>query len=279
MVVSLACVWGYPMSGYIFDNADERPTTQRFASLESLYDPRTTGFLEATGIGPGWRCLEIGGGSGSIAAWLADRVGSGGEVLVTDIDPRFLAMLTGLNRRNIEVRRHDITSDPLPDGAFDLIHARLVLIHIPTAPAVLSRMVAALKPGGWLVIEDFAPALIDRAFPVADQEDAAVVRAAFRALSTMVETRGAGPGWAQSLQGRFAEAGLEDVGTEGQLAIRSGGSSGALLDAANFTQVRDQVVSGGLLSGDVLDRIVALLNDPACTYSSPVMLTTWGRRP
>jgi len=41
------------MSSYIFDNAAEEPTAQRFASLESLYDPRTIRFLETTGVGPG----------------------------------------------------------------------------------------------------------------------------------------------------------------------------------------------------------------------------------
>ena len=92
------------MSSYIFDNAAEEPTTQRFASLEALYDPRTIRFLEATGVGPGWRCLEVGGGSGSIAAWLADRVGGAGHVLVTDIDPRFLAGLAAAEAMG-EVRR------------------------------------------------------------------------------------------------------------------------------------------------------------------------------
>ena len=58
----------------------------------------------------GWRCLEVGGGSGSIANWLADRVGDTGSVVVTDIDPRFLNRSP---RRNVEVRRHDISTDPL----------------------------------------------------------------------------------------------------------------------------------------------------------------------
>src|SRR5690349_7201504 len=103
------------MSRYIFDNAAEEPTAQRFASLEALYDPRTIRFLEETGIGPGWRCLEVGGGSGSIAAWLADRVGPAGRVLVTYIDPRFLAALGAADRPHVEVLRHDVGVDPLPE--------------------------------------------------------------------------------------------------------------------------------------------------------------------
>src|SRR4051812_45567785 len=127
------------MSKYIFDNAAEQPTSQRFANLESIYDPRTIAFLEATGIDAGWRCLEVGGGGGSVAAWLADRVGPSGDVLVTDIDPRFLQGLAASGRPNLEVRQHDITSDRLPPDAFDLIHARLVLLHLPGADRVLER--------------------------------------------------------------------------------------------------------------------------------------------
>src|SRR5579864_7675092 len=99
----------------------------RFNALSSLYDSETMRQLEARGVGEGWTCLEVGGGGGSIAAWLADRVGPTGKVLVTDIDSRFLQ---GFEAPNIEVHQHDIVTDPLTEGAFDLIHARLVLMHV-----------------------------------------------------------------------------------------------------------------------------------------------------
>ncbi len=267
------------MSGYIFDNAAEQPTAQRFASLETLYDPRTIRFLEATGVGNGWHCLEVGGGSGSIATWLADRVGDTGHVLVTDIDPRFLATLAEAGRPNVEVRRHDVGADPLPEGAFDLIHARLVLIHVPTAPTALARLAAALRLGGWLVVEDFDPTFIDRSFPTADPADAAVVRAAFKALGELLVARGAGRGWGCSLHQRLVELGLEEVGMEGHLSVRPGGSAGARLDRANFAQVRDAAVGAGLIAAEEMDRMLALLDDPACAFASPTMFTAWGRRP
>ena len=90
------------MTSYIFDNAAERETAERFSSLETLHDPDTIRHLLGTGVGQGWRCLEIGGGNGSIARWLADCVGPEGHVLATDIDPRFL---TSSGRANLEVRR------------------------------------------------------------------------------------------------------------------------------------------------------------------------------
>ena len=46
-----------------------------------------------------------------------------------------------------------------PPGPFDLIHARLVLVHVPRRREALAAMVELLRPGGWLVVEDADPAL------------------------------------------------------------------------------------------------------------------------
>lgn len=137
-------------SEYIFDNAAPE-TRARFAALPLIFDPGTIRHLEARGFGPGWKCLEVGAGGGSIAKWLAESVGASGHVLATDIDTRFLETL---RMPNLEIRQHNIASDPLPEKTFDLAHARLVLSHLPERRQVLQRMIAALKPGGWIVIED-----------------------------------------------------------------------------------------------------------------------------
>jgi ubiquinone/menaquinone biosynthesis C-methylase UbiE len=138
-------------SSYLLDNAGKEAPA-RLAALAAMFDAGTIRHLDSLGVDRGWHCLEVGGGGGSIATWLADRVGPTGRVLVTDIDPRFLDFE---RRPHVEVRRHDITTDPLPESAFDLIHARLVLVHLPEWEQVLTRLRTALKPGGWLVDEEF----------------------------------------------------------------------------------------------------------------------------
>jgi len=268
------------VSGYIFDNAVERETEQRFGSLAMLYDPRTIRFLEATGVGPGWRCLEIGGGGGSIAGWLADRVGAGGRVTVTDIDPRFLTALAALRHPNVEVLRHDVTADPLPEGAFDLIHARLVFIHLPGAREALARVAAALKPGGWLVIEDFDPTFIsERTYAASDPTDIATALRAFGALEQLRASRGVAPGWGRGLYQAFRALGLGEAGMDGQMAVHPGGSAGARLFQANFTQIRDAATAAGLITAAELDRMLVLLDDPDFAISTPMMCAAWGRRP
>src|SRR5262249_61297296 len=103
------------------------------------------------GVGAGGRCREGAAGAGSIVDWLCRRVGPAGSVLATDLDPRFLA---GRQQPNLEVRQHNILTDPLPEAEFDLVHARNLLLHLAEPQQALRRMVAALKPGGWLLAEE-----------------------------------------------------------------------------------------------------------------------------
>jgi len=265
------------MTRYIFDNAAEAETAGRFNCLDALYNSRTFQFLDATGIGPGWRCLEIGGGSGSVAAWMAGRVGPSGSVLVTDIEPRFIGGCRGLV--NVEVRRHDIGIDPLPESAFGLIHARLVLMHVPQRHRALERIVQALAPGGWIVIEDFDPRLLDRTIPAADEAEAARYSKMASSFWRLMDERGFDAEWSRGLYRRLKTVGLIEVGMEGHLAVREGGGLGTGLDAANFAHMRREAVARGLTTGVEIDAVLACLAKPDFAIFSPVMFTAWGRRP
>jgi len=132
------------------DEETARREHERLRVLARWRDPTTIEGLRAVGIAPGWRCLEVGAGAGTISAWMAEVVGPAGSVLSTDVDLRFHSEPLGTT----EVRRHDITSDPLPDDHFDLVHARAVLQHVAEREVALDRMLAALRPDGWLVIEE-----------------------------------------------------------------------------------------------------------------------------
>src|SRR5205823_486253 len=95
------------------------------------------------GIGGGWRVWEVGAGGPTIPEGLARR---GAHVLATDIDTSWLPA-----DAPYEVRRHDVAADPPPPGPFDLVHARLVLVHVPARAAALAAMVSVLRPGGYLL--------------------------------------------------------------------------------------------------------------------------------
>src|SRR5262245_60288591 len=267
------------MKPYIFDNAAETETAERFASLDSLYNFRTFRFLETAGIGPGWHCLEVGGGSGAVAAWMADRVGPSGKVLVTDIEPRFMERSARVRPAHLELRRHDVGTDPLPERAFDLVHARLVLQHVPSRQQALARLVVALKPRGWLVIEEFDGRIVDRTIPAADASEAGRFRKMGQALRRLMDDRGFEADWPRRLYGHLKAAGLTEVGMEGHLAVREGGSPGTSLEAANFAQVREEAVAKGLITDAEIEAVLSSLDAPDFAVFSPVMFTAWGRRP
>lgn len=260
-------------AGYLLDNA-RAEAKERFAGLGACFDGVTQRHLAARGLRPGWRCLEIGAGSGSVARWLAREVGPGGSVLATDIDTRW----TDAGRlANLEVASHDITADPLPDEAFDLIHQRLVLHHLPARDAVVERLVKALRPGGWLVSEDFDSILQHCLDPVNDDERT-FVRVG-QALYEALRRRGADTTWTRTLPHRLRDAGLTEVGASGHLAIYHGGSPESVLMQANLDQVGALIVDAGLITAGELAIAQRLLRDPAFISNYPLLITTWGRKP
>src|SRR5262245_25255929 len=127
-----------------FEDEDER-----LRLVEAFGDATTMRPIDQIGVLPGWRCLEVGAGRGSIARILAERVGPNGRVIATDINPRFL---DSLKASNVEVRQHDILTDRL-DGPYDFVHSRYLLEHLSNPAKALTHMVGALRPGGVLLAE------------------------------------------------------------------------------------------------------------------------------
>jgi SAM-dependent methyltransferase len=209
---------------YVFDNAVTAETGMRFSGLEVTYDPSTIRYLTGVGVTDGWTCWEVGAGSGSIANWLATRVGATGSVLATDIDPRFIP---ASELDQLEIVRHDVTADAVPAGRYDLIHARLVLSHLAQRGAVMRRLAAALRPGGWLVIEDFCHAFERGTEPVGPE--GAKFRKVHVALREFLARSNDDneSGFAASLPQLLASLGLSDVGGEARVVFARGGSPGA----------------------------------------------------
>ena len=136
---------------YFAEDFPSRDEHERLAVLAGNYDPATFRLLVDCGVAPGWRCAEVGAGSGSVAAWLADAVGPEGSIVALDIDVSHLDHLAG--RSNVEVRQHDIVAEPIGDASFDLVHTRLVIEHLPAPERLLEMLAKATRPGGLLVVE------------------------------------------------------------------------------------------------------------------------------
>jgi SAM-dependent methyltransferase len=247
----------------------EQDKPERLAGIEATWDPGTRALLGSLGIGPGWRCLEAGAGGGSIAVWMADRVGPEGSVLAVDIDTTHVERLAG---GVLEVRRHDLLRDDLPAGAFDLVHERSVLSWLGEGDA-LERLVASLAPGGWLLAEDLDWAIS----PSADGSP--TVAKAYEAIISLLERVGYQRHYGRTLLRRLELAGLEETASEGRSYVLRGGSLGTAFDRYSLLAHRDALVATGALTESEFDETLRYLQDPGEHVLTPVLFAAWGRKP
>ncbi len=247
------------MSDYGYDPSwsDEQ---KRLALLEQCYDPASTALLTRLGVGPGWQCLEVGVGNGSVSRWLRDQVRPGGRVVAVDIDTRFIENEPGIESRQADILTHDVEPD-----AFDLVYCRALLHHLVGNQVVaLERMKAALRPGGLLVAEEtYLGAML--ASPTLAW---VATWKAFHAAMPHADY-----GWAVAIASALHEAGLTDIETSGAAAIVRGGTPEAELLRLSIEAVRERVPA----EADI-DSGIQLLRDPNSFEPGVVMYSAWGRR-
>ncbi len=248
---------------------DSEGERERLARLEASADPGTVQCLESLGITEGWRCLEVGAGRGSIAEWLCHRVAPSGTVVATDLETKFLK---AIDVPNLEVRQHDIAADELEHSAFDLVHARKVLEWLADPDAALERMAAALRPGGWLVVEDPDHFSLSHVSGI----DPDRFRHGYAKFHEAMTSSGFNPTLGIHLTDKLRGVGLIDVGLSGSSGEWTGDPSGWLMV---FRRFRDQVVELGLLSAEEADRFLDDIRTPEFRAITAIHFRAWGRRP
>jgi SAM-dependent methyltransferase len=258
-------------SGYTLDQA-WHAERDRLDSMSALYDAPTLALCDRLGLQAGWRCLDVGAGTGSLATLLAERVGPQGSVVALDVDTRFLEPIAS---DRLQVVRSDATAEPLPAGGFDLVHARLVLEHLPARDEVLRSMVAALAPGGRLLVEDFDWATAGLVDPPSEVH--ARVVAACKALFA---GHAYDPDLGRKLPRRLEAAGLTEVGTRAEaIQVRADAQRGIPQWDLLVEQLAPGLLASGLLGEDDLARFHALCHDGTTVCFAPLMVSSWGRRP
>src|SRR5215469_3071971 len=220
-------------------------------------------------VGKGWYCLEVDGAGRSVARWLCAQVGADGHVVGTDIDPRFLEEI---REPNFEAWKHDITIDALPAGEFDLVHTRWVLHHLADPESAIKRMITALRPGGWLVVEemDF--------FPIHTGSSQLYIDL-ITGLTNVIASGGGDDFWGRALPAIMAKQGLANFQAEWDFAILNGGSPMAEFLRLSTLQVRDGIIGSGAVSAAQFDAAVALLADPGFWAFGPGCVAVRGQKP
>jgi SAM-dependent methyltransferase len=241
--------------GYLLDNAGIA-AGERLNALSALYDPGTFRHFIDLGVAAGWRCWEVGAGGPSVPRWLAQRVGPEGRVL--------------------EVLCHDIALDAPPTEAFDLVHARLVLIHVMERDLALRSMVRSLRPGGWLLIEDADPGLqplstIDPRTP--EEALANSLRTGFR---TLMARRGVDLEYGRKLPRLLRSAGLTDVRADAWFPVAM--PECANLETATIHMIRDRLVTNGIATPEEIERHLENVAAGVLDLAQPPMISAWARR-
>jgi SAM-dependent methyltransferase len=273
-------------TGYWAATAPADEERGRLELLQARSDPLTTHRLAALGVTAGWTVWEAGAGAGSVAGWLADRVGPTGRVVATDRDPRFLG---GAVRAGVHVLQHDLLADPVDavrgaaGAGFDLVHCRALLAHLPDPAVAVARMAAALRPGGRLLVEEadyVCLAAADPRHPAAPAFDRLVARAFPRpvpghpAVDHLFDAQ-----LGRRLPGLLTGCGLRHVGHDVAVGIRRGSDPAA--EFLRRSVLAAAVAAPTLVPDDPTDRdlVTAALRDPTFAFLDAAAVAAWGRRP
>lgn len=261
-------------SQYIAADSPAAFERERLRLLRQLADPITVRRMQHLGIQPGWRCLEVGAGDGSIARWLAGQWPDG-KVVATDIDTRFL---TELKAPNLEIRQHDILNDPLETLHYDLVHCRTVLMHLADPERALQRMAAAVRPGGWLFIEEgdfLSYAAVDRNHPAADIFN----RGIYAIIEALRAAHIVNPYFGRRTPSLLEQLNFQDIAHEGTTWVNRGGDAGARFSQMSLELLQSLGVAAGMLTEKDFDKFHHLCSDPTFYFVDLTFFGAWGRRP
>jgi SAM-dependent methyltransferase len=257
-------------SDYLLDN-QQAEAGERFDALAELFNQTTFRHMEAIGLGSGWRVWEVGAGGASVPAWIAGR--TDGEVLATDIDTSWL----GTEGARFEARRHDIGIDPAPEGLFDLVHARLLLVHVVQRANALATMVGALRPGGWLLLEEADPGLQPLVCPDGygdEQRLANKLKGAFRSL---MSERGVDLAFGRTLPRLLRSAGMVNVQADAYFPLS--GPACDQLERATTEQIRELLVSKGLATAEEIEEHLSNVASGRLDLATSPMVSAWAQKP
>ena len=128
---------------------------ERQKQLAQTFSPSTIKFLDEIGDLKGANALDLGCGIGETTRMLEKRTEKSGSVVGVDFDQNLIDSAKSLtDRDNITYIKGDAHSLTFEDGSFDVVYARLLLLHVEEPMAVLKEMLRVCKPNGKVIVHD-----------------------------------------------------------------------------------------------------------------------------
>jgi ubiquinone/menaquinone biosynthesis C-methylase UbiE len=223
-------------------------------------------------------CLDLGCGSGDVAFELARLVGANGEVTGIDMDELKveLALKSARERgiRNVTLRVMNV-NDWGEERAYDLVYSRFLLQHLRRPVDLLTRMWAAVRAGGALVVED---ADFDGVFAEPPNEGLSFFK---RLYSAVLERNGGDPAEGRRLYGHVLAAGIPNPSVRHVQSVYAAGEAKGLV-LSTLAASADSIVADGLASRDevvaAIDQLAAFTADPTTLLAEPRVFQVWAYR-
>ena len=237
--------------------------------------------LQAAGLRPGMRVLDLGTGLGHVARMAGELVGSTGTVVGLDRSASALAIARhrteAAGQGHVRFVEADVTtwrdSDP-----FDAVVGRLLLFHVADPVAVVAHHLAHLRPGGTFVGIDFdlGSCRTEPAVPLAVD--------VLRWVSEAFTVAGASPRIGARLAVILTRAGVKNVstfGVQGYFAPADPGAANLLTGVVR--SLHSVIVERGIATVDEVGietleaRLAAALERSDAVLLPPTVSGAWGR--
>jgi SAM-dependent methyltransferase len=242
----------------------------RLDAMTRMHDPATQARLSAI-VRPGMRCVDVGAGLGRTSGWLAERAAPG-QVTALDKDVRLLNALPDVFP-SVQVVAADISDSSLELGPFDLVHCRLVLMHLRNRVDVLQKLADWVAPGGWLVLGDAVHGAM------INPPEHPFRQLMERHWHTLEKSIGTDNQWAWQYPELLRKAGFVDIGIEVYQPPITVNSAAGRFWALNFGHLRDRILADGQVDEDLFEAAVGEMNEPGFTELSMGLVTAWARKP
>ena len=265
------------MAGYVIRGGQEG--YDRLRVLAEVHRAATLALFDRAGVGPGMRCLDVGCGGGEVTFDIATIVGQAGSVVGLDMDEVKLALARDAARQRglsqVEFRQVDVMTWAEPES-FDMVYARALLQHVTDPVDMLSRMWAAVRPGGVLIAEDTD---FERAFCEPPNDGFAFFVGNYIALLTK---RGGDANVGRRLFGYVRGLGVSDVSLSATLHPFSFGEKKALLLSTLELSSAAMVAEGLAAEAEVAaahESMSRHVDDSETIHAGPAMIQVWAHKP
>lgn len=131
----------------------------RLGVQHRVWRPLVLDVWRRAGITDGSVVIDAGSGPGHATLDLAEIVGPSGRVHALDRSDNFRAAIEASARarllQNITLHNVDLVEDEIPASGVDAVFIRWVFIFIADPVAVMTKLAAALRPGGKFICHDY----------------------------------------------------------------------------------------------------------------------------